>query len=206
MTDEDKRPGIRVISITNQFITTSSSTATLTLGGDIWKATELPPRPPPDNPIYPLVGQIASNWSHVEHTLDILIWELAKVEPEAGACVTAQMMGAYSRFKAVIALLTLYQRRTNRNLKSLIDTATELSQKANVPSEKRNRAVHDPWYDFGNGDLTGQFKAMPHRDLRYGIHPVDLTELQAALADIQKFSERVTAFRKAVLTTLVTSP
>lgn len=204
--DDKKYPGVRVITISNQATTATSSTATLTFGSGIWK-TALPPRPAADNPVYSLIGQVASNWSHIEHTLDLVIWELADIDPEAGACITAQMMGAFARFKAIIALLTFHQRRTNKDLKGLIDKATELSQKANVPGEQRNRTVHDPWYDFPSSeDHTAQFKAMPQKDLRYGIHPVDLTALKTALADIEKFSERVTAFRQSVLDALVTSP
>lgn len=207
MTDDNKYPGVRPVTISNVSSTASVGTATLAFGSGIWRFATLPDRPPPEHPIYSLVGQIASSWAHVDHMLDILIWELADVDAQAGACITAQIPGTFGRFKALIALLTFHQQRTNKNLKPLIDKATELSQKGNAPGDKRHRAVHDPWYDYPTSeDQTAQFKAMPHKDHRYGIHPVDLAELEAALEDIKKFSERVSAFRKDALDALVTSP
>jgi hypothetical protein len=53
--------------------------------------------PPDDHPVYTLIGKVASKWSHLEHTLDLIIWDLAGIEPEKGACITAQMMGAANR-------------------------------------------------------------------------------------------------------------
>ena len=31
---------------------------------------------PPDHPIYTLVGRAASAWAHLDHTLDLIIWDL----------------------------------------------------------------------------------------------------------------------------------
>jgi hypothetical protein len=208
--DEPKHPSVRLFtmpSFTGIASSTIVATVTLTYGSSIWKTPTLPNRPPPEHPVYSLVGQVASNWAHVDHMLDILIWELADVDAQAGACITAQIAGTYGRFKAVIALLAFHQQRTNKSLKPLIDKATELSQKANAPGEKRHRTVHDPWYEFpSTSDQTAQFKAMPQKDLRYGIHPIDLKDIEDALEDIRKFSDRVEAFRSDVLATLVTSP
>jgi hypothetical protein len=183
--------------------TASATTVTMTLGAAFWKnPTPAVQRPAPDNPIYSYIGQVASDWAHVEHTLDLLIWDLTGTEPDAGACITAQTMGAYSRCKAIIALLTLRQRATGKTLTNLINKATELSQKANVPGDKRNRIVHDPWYVYTGSEKTGQFKAMAHKDHRYGVHPVDQKELEDTIEEIRKFSERVIAFREDVLAAL----
>lgn len=146
--DEKEPPLVRPFVLTEVVaMTTSVGTATTLFGDTIWKSSELPRQPSPEHPIYALVGQVAANWSHIDHLLDILIWQLADVDPPAGACITAQIGGTYGRFKAVIALLTFHQQRTNKNLKPLLDKATELSQKANGPAEGRHRAVHDPWYE-----------------------------------------------------------
>jgi hypothetical protein len=206
MSEENKYPGVRLFALTEASTTSSVTTATLTFGPTYWKTLTLPDRPPPEHQIYSLVGQVASNWAHIDHMLDILIWELADIDAEAGACITAQIAGTYGRFKSVIALLTFHQRRTNKDLKSFIDKATELSNKANQPAEKRHRTVHDPWYSYPTSeDQTAQFRAMPQKDLRYGIHPVDLKDIESTLEDIKKFSERVSVFRQDVLAALVTS-
>jgi hypothetical protein len=46
---------------------------------------------------------------------------------------------------------------------------------------------------------------MPHKDHRYGIHPVDRTNLETTLDEIKKFSDRVKTFRDEVLQMLKTS-
>jgi hypothetical protein len=208
MADDPKNLGVRPFLFLNASTSVSStSVATTVFGSKIWRSTELPNQPPPEHPIYSLVGQVASSWAHIDHLLDITIWQLADVDAQAGACVTAQIPGTYGRFKAVIALLTVHQQRTNKSLKPLFDKATELSQKANLPGEGRHRTVHDPWYEYPDSlDQTAQFRAMPHKDPKYGIQPVDLNDIKSNLEDIKKFSERVKAFRDDVLATLVTSP
>lgn len=207
MADEPKPPSVRPFSFvaSSGFTVTSTATATVTFGGAIWRSADLPRQPPPEHPIYSLIGQVSSSWAHIDHLLDILIWQLADVDAQAGACITAQIAGTYGRFMAVIALLTFHQQRTNKNLKKLIDKATELSQKANISGETRHRTVHDPWYEYpSTGDQTAQFRAMPRKDLRYGIEPVELEKIKGGLEEIKKFSDRVKAFRDDVLATLVT--
>jgi hypothetical protein len=204
MTDQGKNPD-DPFNLTT-LASSSASTLTTSFGPDIWKAPILPvERPPPEHRVYNYLGQITSDWSHVEHTLDLVIWALANVQPEAGACITSQLMGAYNRFKAIIALLKLHERNTQKKTEELTKKAIELSQKANAPGDQRNRSIHDPWYVFTGHNQTGQFKAMPHKDHRYGVHPVDLEFLEKTLDDIKKYSERVTAFRADVLKMLETS-
>ena len=94
----------------------STAVAAVTFGGEIWKSADLPKSATTRAPIYSLVGQVASSWAHIDHLLDILIWQLADVDAQAGACITAQISGAYGRFRAVIALFKFHQQRTNKNL------------------------------------------------------------------------------------------
>jgi hypothetical protein len=78
----------------------------------------------PDNhPIYTLVGRAASAWAHLEHTLDLIIWDLIGLDPKRIACVTAQIIGATNRYRAIESLLS---HRADRKL----DKALEARQKA----------------------------------------------------------------------------
>jgi hypothetical protein len=207
MTDEKNYRGVRILSIPIGSSTATAATITSTFGDGAWKLATFPERPPADHPVYALVGRLANDWAHVDHTLDILICELADVDGQAGACITAQIPGTFGRFNAIIQLLHFHQQKTNRNLKPLIDKATELAQKSNMPGNKRHRGVHDPWYVYPpSEDKTGQFKAMPRQDPRYGIYQVDMKDLDEDLRAVKKFADRVTEFRKAVLGALVTSP
>jgi hypothetical protein len=125
------------------------------------------------------------------------------VNAEAGACITAQILGAYNRFKAILALLTLHERNSQMKTAALTETAKKLMGKANLPGEQRNRHVHDPWYVFTGHDVPGQFKAMAHKDYRFGIHPTDLDNLEKTIKDIHDFADEVVAFRSAVLKMLL---
>jgi hypothetical protein len=65
-----------------------------------------------------LLSQMASDWSHVEHTLDTIIWQLAGVDAEAAVCILSQISGAYNWYKAIVALLILHERNRKRKRRS----------------------------------------------------------------------------------------
>ena len=60
---------------------------------------------PPDHPIYALIGRAASAWAHLEHTLDLIIWDLSLGEQQRVACVTAQILGALTDTKSSFRFL-----------------------------------------------------------------------------------------------------
>ena len=37
------------------------------------------------------IGRVARSWGHLEHMVDLILWETAEVEQQFGACITAQM-------------------------------------------------------------------------------------------------------------------
>lgn len=154
--------------------------------------------PPDGHPIYSLVGRIASSWAHVERLFDQIIWELAEIDGQEGACITAQMPSVFTRCNAVIAQLTLFHEKTGLSTEALISETTDIRNRSNGPSEMRNRAVHDPWYIYTKLDQTAQFRAMPAKDLRYGLYPVDSQDLEKALNSILEFSERVSKLKNKI--------
>ena len=85
------------LSATSLSTNVFSSSATLSVHGPM----------PDDHPMLAVVGQIANQWAHIEHTLDMIIWRLAEVEEKKGSCITAQLVGSYPRFKAIISLATI---------------------------------------------------------------------------------------------------
>jgi hypothetical protein len=120
-------------------------------------STPLVHAPMPDNhPMLAIVGQIANQWAHIEHVLDTIIWRLAEVEAEKGSCITAQLTGAYPRFKAIISLATIRKME-----KTLISDLTEMMNKMQGKAEKRNRAVHDAWYAESNKWKAGAIQKYP---------------------------------------------
>jgi hypothetical protein len=155
-------------------------------------------RPPDNHPIYSYVGRIASEWAHVERTFDLVIWDLAGIDHSKGACITAQIMSVYARTKTIIAQLTDFERKTGISTRLLIADVMDLGNRSNGPGERRNRAVHDPWYVYTDLDKTAQYRAMPAKDLQYGIVAIDREELEGTLDEIKKFAVRALKFRSDV--------
>jgi hypothetical protein len=154
-------------------------------------------RPADDHPVYALVGRVAAEWSHLEHELDRVIWALLKVVSPEAACVTSQLMGATPRYKTIIAQLTL-RKASEPNFEKFISRVNALMQSTFDPQEKRNRIVHDAWYYDTKRDQTAQFKAWPTKDLRFGINPVDLEDIESALASIKKLTERIAVLSRDI--------
>jgi hypothetical protein len=77
-----------------------------------------------------------------------------------------------------------------------------LASNSFVVSDLRARILHDPWYIEQVSGKTGQFKAMPAADLRYGIHDVGKTEINDTIAKIKALQERASSLRGDVLAEL----
>ena len=89
-------------------------------------------------PYCKLVGLIAGLSALNEFVIDETIWELANVEVSVGACLTAQMIGAGPRCKALMALV--HYRDPNC---SLLGELKRHGKQMMRLSAKRNRFVHD---------------------------------------------------------------
>jgi hypothetical protein len=163
-------------------------------------------RPPPDHPVYTVIGQLASEWAHLEHALDMPIRRLAGIDDSHLACLTAQYMGVTPRFNAIIALLTVRAKRDVR-FSETMERANSLLRKSYDLSERRNRAIHDPWYLASSLDGVGiaQFMKMPRKDLYYGIRRSDHRELKKIVADIGSFTDEVRKFDRFVIVALEAS-
>jgi hypothetical protein len=106
-----------------------------------YKVTGDPSPPGQDESLQPffiLVGKIASLWSSIEVSLD-LVWELAKVPAASGACITAQIGSAYLKVKALAALVSL-----RGGDDALLKKINRFSSEIEPAVRARNRAVHDP--------------------------------------------------------------
>ena len=113
---------------------------------------------PDDHPFYAVIGRVAAEWSQLEHLLDIIIWDLSGVEHDAGACITAQMMGVGNRLQAIMALGE--RRSLSKKIPERVNSLTEKSFK---PGEARNRIVHDTWYIKSVSRQLGQFRSMARK-------------------------------------------
>lgn len=156
--------------------TVSSSSTTISLHA-----------PMPDNhPMLSVVGQIANQWAHIEHTLDTIVWRLAEVEPKKGSCITAQLTGSHPRFKAIISLATI------RGFdKQLIADIIVMMNRMQGKTDKRNRAVHDAWYSEVTTNKPSQYKSTPFKDYSFGLQEADAQELSETIRESREAFEEV---------------
>ncbi len=145
---------------------------------------------PPQHPIYSLIGRVASAWAHLEHTLDLIIWDLIGVEAERVACVTAQLMGATNRYRAIESLLAQRKKPKFDNAREQI---TKLKQRTYDPQEDRNRIIHDPWYLFDA--KAAQFRAMPPKDPRFGVCAIDVEKIETCIRTANDLADRAAKIR-----------
>jgi|SRR5579862_1748226 len=138
-------------------------------------------RPPaPGDPLYALVGEIASKWSFVELLLDHCIATLADIDHGITACITAQMQSFYPK------CLTIFALASHRGLPKVAEAAERLKGKLSEASEKRNRAVHDRLLIDHKEGRPYKDHRMAKSELIYGLKPFDKSELRSVLALIDK--------------------
>lgn len=160
---------------------------------------------PAEHPFYALVGRVASEWAHLEHILDLVIWDLAgwgiaSIPNNRLATITSQIMGVPPRCKVIIAL----GRTHNLDYKTYLKPFAVLMNDSYSVADWRARWIHDPWYnDTGSPGAPAQFRAMPYRDQRFGIHEIDQAELDKTLDQIRELQRTAGALRVAVQATLV---
>ena len=134
---------------------------------------------PGDHHYYALIGRVASEWTHFEHILDEIIWDVSQIPEDVALCITGQMMGATPRFKAIEAL-TRYAGLP----KSLLKKTHALKAQNYAVVEQRNRIVHDPWFLVSDSnpdnDSITQLKASPP-----GHVPVSKAEIEKTIRQIR---------------------
>ena len=90
------------------------------------------------------LGRAIATWANFEFEVDEVIWALARLEPEQGACLTAQFTTVAQRFNALVSLAAL------ENISQAhIDRINKVRNRALSIADKRNRMAHDPWF-FGH--------------------------------------------------------
>jgi hypothetical protein len=89
--------------------------------------------------LYALIGSITSTWSHIENSVDVTLWSLAKMEARVGACLTAQIQSLGYRLSALVAIVAVLG-----GSKELLASINRFSQRADDLARDRNRVVHDP--------------------------------------------------------------
>jgi hypothetical protein len=172
-----------------------------------YSMSPLGPEPPIDLSIsrldayHSVVGAIASEWAALEFYMDYLVWQLARVEQHAGACITSQLNGTGPRMRTIVALLHL------RNVPLEIVKKFNKFESGLFPIQtSRNRAVHDTWaYDQMN--RISQLRiAITDKKVDFGITPVEFDDLVKIKERIQKIGAEFRMLLADVFELLPPSP
>lgn len=132
--------------------------------------------------------QAISAYSMIEYEIDCLIWDLARVEPEVGACLTAQYIGSASRMDALIALAH-EQKVGAESIKNL----NKFKDKVGALGRERNRLAHDPWFFAHNTKQLYRLETSAKGPLKHMYQPVTEEELKALE---KKFNDGMAQFRE----------
>jgi hypothetical protein len=133
--------------------------------------------------------------------LDLIIWDLAELESAKGACITAQLMGVWPRLNSIEALLT-YHMRLIPDFSKTIKAIKKFADCCHGPSNRRNRAIHDPWYSEQNNQNLVQRRSMPRGALTYELKEIDKADIADLINQIVVLSSRAIELRNEISATL----
>lgn len=144
------------------------------------------PYPPPSQltGYYTGVGRVAVAWSFFETHVNMTIWELADIEQQMGACITAQIIPIMPRFRAMVAIVEL-----RGGTKKMIGKLNSMSSEADALSRRRNRFIHDPAVADANGNPL-RLEITADRKLEFRLQPSALTEMRDLEHDITDLTNR----------------
>jgi hypothetical protein len=146
------------------------------------------------NSAYAAVGAIATAWSSLERSLDDIIWTLAGVQHDAGACITSKLSSAHNRIQVLVALVEL--NGGDDKLLKVVNKALSPEQKI---SKKRNRAVHDAiGYYVDRKMVVVQRGDVEGRVLEMDLNPFIFEEYDLIKKEIEEFHASILSLRETI--------
>lgn len=130
------------------------------------------------------VGLVASGWAMIEFQINQCIWMLAKLNPVAGACITAQIISMAPRLDCLLALMKL--RSIDHNL---IGRVEKFKQNIYGTQEKRNRMVHDPFVYNRMTRKAGKIEITAKGTPVFRVKEVSLSEVNELHKEILRRQE-----------------
>jgi hypothetical protein len=145
-----------------------------------------PPRkeffdPNPPDELHMAIGRVSNQFALLEYYINRTIWRLAKVKPQLGACITAQIIPIAGRMDALetLAVARKISKGTLADIRTFAGKAKNLSQ-------KRNRILHDTWAIERRSKKTVRLEVTAKTDPVYGFKQEDAKHVLSVANDIQK--------------------
>jgi hypothetical protein len=147
------------------------------------------------------IGRALSAWARFEYEIDELIWELARLEPTEGACLTAQFYTVATRFNSLMALARV-QKISDAQIKRL----NVIRRKSDALAEQRNRLAHDPWFYGFDTQETYRLQKTARATLIHRYELVSVEDIQKIERDTGKLISEFRKVRSDVLHAFWSSP
>lgn len=145
--------------------------------------------------------QAISAYAALEYEVDELIWVLAGVEPEVGACLTAQYIAISPRMDALISLAHA-QHVSPQHIKKL----NKFKETIGGLAARRHRLAHDPWFFGHKTKKLYRLEKTAKPKLVHNYQRVTEDEMKAFEAEITKATERFRELRSEILHAFYSSP
>lgn len=130
-------------------------------------------------PLMAGIGRVASVWAKLEFLINEMIWDLANVDINCGACITAQLTTPVSRMRTLISLVRFHGGKDD-----LIGDLNKFSGRLDGLARRRNRIIHDPWgYDFTK-DTYMRLEVTADRKLVFESKEAQIDDLKRVFDDI----------------------
>ncbi len=130
------------------------------------------------------IAYVISGWGMFEFQLDEAIWDLAGVEPEYGACLTAQFTTAVARFNALTSLA-----RLTGKTESVIKKVNKFSVRALALGDKRNRIAHDPCFTAYTSKKQYRLQKTSRGRLEFDYKAINTEELKVLAESIANLTK-----------------
>ena len=120
------------------------------------------------------IGRVARSWGHLEHMIDLIVWDAARLPHQIGACITSQMGSVHPKLRALGALLVLQDIDS-----ALIKKIDVFAANLHSLGELRARTVHDARLTDYEGKVVRWQTTASSKGIVFGPQPETLAELKS---------------------------
>lgn len=131
--------------------------------------------------IHAEIGMLASAWAMLEFKINECIWILAKINPVAGGCITAQIYTLNSRIDCLLSLMKLRMIEQD-----LINKLNQFRTKVAATAEMRNRMIHDPIVYNQASKRAGQIEITSKGKSVFRVKELTIEEIKKLHKEIVK--------------------
>jgi hypothetical protein len=165
-----------------------------------------PPRkkffdPNPPDELHMAIGRVSNQFALLEYYINRTIWKLAKVKPQLGACITAQIIPIAGRMNALetLAVARGLSKGTIADIRKFAGGAMDLGQ-------KRNRILHDTWAIERRSKKTVRLEVTAKTNPVYRFKQEDAKHVLSVANEIQKARFKFNAIDETITAELRSLP